>query len=67
MARTYKYTFEITCGTDGSADLARVEDMIDLSMQELVHDDLFIEALGETEFVTIQVTPQFGNFGQPEG
>jgi hypothetical protein len=35
--------------------MARVEEMIDLSMQDLVFDDEFITALDEKESVTIQV------------
>jgi hypothetical protein len=45
---------------EGDADLAQVENMIDLSMQELVMDDEFIAALDEREAVTIQVQPLFG-------
>lgn len=58
--RSYKFTFEIVCAGPGNADLSRVEEMIDLNMQDLVMDDSFIEALDEKEAVTIQVTPQFG-------
>lgn len=59
--RTFKFTFVVTCASDsGDADLAKVEDMIDLSMQELVYDDEFIDALDEKEAVTIQVLPLFG-------
>ena len=54
--RTYKFQFEVICVGDGSADLARVEDLIDLSMKELLMDEMFIEALDEKEAVTIQVT-----------
>jgi len=39
----------------GSADLAQVESMIDLAMQELIYDDTFVAALDENEAVTIQV------------
>jgi hypothetical protein len=53
--RTYKFTFTIECAGDGTSDLARVEEMIDLSMQDLVFDDEFIAALDEKESVTIQV------------
>jgi len=60
MSRTYKFTFEITCAGEGSPDLTRVEEMIDLNMQDLVYDDEFIAALDEKEAVTIQVIPQFG-------
>jgi hypothetical protein len=35
--------------------MARVEEMIDLTMQDLVFDDEFIAALDEKESVTIQV------------
>lgn len=58
--RTYTYTFTVTCVGDGTADLAQVENLIDLSMQDLVYDDEFIAALDEKEAVTIQVTPNFG-------
>jgi archaellin len=58
--RKYKFTFEIECASNGTPDLAKVEEMIDLSMQDLVFDDSFIEALDEGQSVTIQVTPQFG-------
>jgi hypothetical protein len=60
VSRTYKFTFEITCASEGSPNLARVEEMVDLNMQDLVWDDEFIAALDEKEAVTIQVVPQFG-------
>jgi hypothetical protein len=60
MSRLYTYTFTIECAGQGDADLARVEQLIDLSMQDLVYDDEFIAALDEKESVTIQVTPQIG-------
>jgi len=53
--RTLKFTFEVLCAGNGAADAARVEEMIDLSMQELCYDDEFIAALDEKESVTIQV------------
>jgi archaellin len=58
--RSYKFTFEVICASQGDPDLPRVESMIDLVMQDLVFDDAFIEALDEGQAVTIQVTPQFG-------
>ena len=58
--RTFTYTFTVICGGEGRADLAQVENMIDLNMQDLVYDDSFIAALDEKESVTIQVTPNFG-------
>ena len=59
--RTYKYTFTIECAGDGQPDLARVEQMIDLTMQDLVYDDEFIAALDEKESVAIQVMPFLDN------
>jgi hypothetical protein len=56
MPRSIKFEFEVICAGTGRADLARVEEMIDLNMQELVYDDRFVEALDEKEAVTIQVT-----------
>jgi hypothetical protein len=58
--RTFQYTFTVTCAGEGTADLDQVENLIDLSMQDLVYDDEFIAALDEKEAVTIQVTPNFG-------
>ena len=54
MPRTFKFEFIVECAGEGTADLARVEEMIDLSMQELVYDDEFVQALDEKEAVTIQ-------------
>lgn len=53
--RTFKFVFTVECVGDGHANMERVEQMIDLSMQELVYDDEFIAALDEQEAVTIQV------------
>ena len=55
--REFHYHFTVTCTSDGQADPAQVEQMIDLAMQDLVYDDEFIAALDEKEAVTIQVTP----------
>ncbi len=53
--RTYTFTFTIECASDGQADERRVEELVDLNMQDLVFDDEFIQALDEKEAVTIQV------------
>lgn len=55
--RTYEFRLTIECASDGSADLAMVEEMLDLTFKELVYDDSFVNALGETQSVTIQVLP----------
>jgi hypothetical protein len=55
MARTLTFQFEVLCAGNGEADETRVEEMIDLSMQDLVYDDEFINALDEKESVTIRV------------
>lgn len=56
MSREYKFQFTVVCAGQGEPDLAKVENMIDLSMQDLVYDDEFVAALDEKEAVTIQVS-----------
>ena len=51
--RTFKFMFVIECAGSGEADMKRVEELIDLNMQDLVFDDEFIQALDEKEAVTI--------------
>lgn len=58
--RVYQYTFIIACASEGEPDLDRVENLIDLNMQDLVYDENFITALDESQAVTIQVIPQIG-------
>ena len=60
MPRTYKFMFEVVCAGTGIPDLDKVENMIDLSMQDLVYDDEFVAALDEKEALTIQVTRVLG-------
>jgi Holliday junction resolvasome RuvABC endonuclease subunit len=55
--REFHFHFTVACAGQGHADRERVEQMIDLVMQELVFDDEFIAALDEKEAVTIQVIP----------
>jgi hypothetical protein len=55
--RTFNFQFEVQCAGEGQADLARVEEMIDLAMQDLIYDDEFIQALDEQSAVTIRVQP----------
>lgn len=56
--RTLKFLFTVECANSGpNLDTRRVEELIDLSMQDLVYDEEFIRALDESEAVTIQVTP----------
>jgi hypothetical protein len=55
MSRKFRFVFEVECAGDGSANIQRVEELIDLNMQDLVYDDEFIAALDEKEAVTIQV------------
>jgi len=53
--REYQFVFNVVCAGEGTPNMARVEEMIDLSMQDLVFDDEFIAALDEKQSVTIQV------------
>jgi len=55
MPRTYRYVFVIECASEGEAVAAKVEELLDLSMQDLVMDDEFVAALDEKESVSIQV------------
>ena len=65
--RTYQYIFTVECAGPGKPDLSRVEEMIDLNMQDLVMDDEFIDALDEKESVTIQVIPILDNQTEQKG
>jgi hypothetical protein len=56
MPRTFMFQFEVVCAGAGEVDIEQVENMIDLSMQDLVYDDEFITALDEKESVTIRVS-----------
>jgi hypothetical protein len=53
--REYQFVFNVVCAGNGTPDMTRVEEMIDLSMQDLIFDDEFVAALDEQEAVTIQV------------
>ena len=54
--RKFTYQLEVICAGNGTADEARVEEMLDLAFQDLVYDDEFISALDEKESVTIRVS-----------
>jgi len=58
--RTFTYTLTVECASEGDADLAAVENLLDLHFQELVMDDTFVNELDEKQAVTIQVVPGFG-------
>lgn len=67
MTRTYKFTFTIDCASNGNPDIDRVEEMINLNMQELVYDDEFVSALDEKESVTIQVESSLDKLNKQTG
>jgi hypothetical protein len=52
--RTFNFQVTITCAGPGEANLPRVEELVDLYMQDLIFDDNFIAELDETEAVTIE-------------
>ena len=54
--RKFNYRLEVICSGPGTADEARVEEMLDLAFQDLVYDDEFIASLDEKESVTIRVS-----------
>jgi len=55
MSRTYTFVFTVECAGDGTPDLVAAENMIDLTLQELLMGEDFVAALDEKEAVTIQV------------
>jgi hypothetical protein len=55
MSRTYTFIFTVECAGDGTPDLVAAENMIDLTLQELLMGEDFVAALDEKEAVTIQV------------
>ena len=55
MTRKYEFKFVIECAGEGTPDLVAAENMIDLTLQELLMGDDLIKALDEKEAVTIQV------------
>ena len=63
MSRKFRFVFEVECAGQGNADEARVEEMLDLALKDLIYDDEFIAALDEKESVTIQLIPLNGNLG----
>ena len=64
--RTYRFAFVVECASKGRADTTKVEELLDLALKDLIYDDSFIEALDETEAVTIQLIPIPESFETPE-
>lgn len=58
--RKFTYTLSIECASEGNADLDAIENILDLHFQDLVMDDTFVQELDESQSVTIQVVPNFG-------
>ena len=56
MSRTYNFKLEVICAGNGTADEAKMEQMLDLAFQDLIYDDEFISVLDEKESVTIRVS-----------
>jgi hypothetical protein len=61
MARRFEYRLVIECGSDGPGDMQRVEELIGLTFKDLIYDDEFVDALGETQSVSSQVTAILDN------
>ena len=60
MSRKFRFVFEVECAGPGEADHARIEELLDLALKDLIYDDEFIVALDEKESVTIQLVPLAG-------
>jgi len=56
MKKTFNFRFEVICADAGDTDHDRVEQLIDLAMQDLIYDDEFISAVGEKQALTIRVS-----------
>lgn len=61
MARTLNFRLTIECGSDGPGDPSQVENMLSLAFRDLIYDDEFVAALGETQSVATQITPILDN------
>jgi len=55
--KQFDFKFEVICATALRPDLTKVEEMINLAMQDLIYDDQFVAALGEKASITIRVSP----------
>jgi hypothetical protein len=55
MSQTYTLMYTVEWAGDATPDLVAAENMIDLTLQELLMGDDLITALDEKEAVTIQV------------
>jgi hypothetical protein len=64
--RTFRFAFVVECASEGQADTQKVEELLDLALKDLIYDDRFIEALDETEAVTIQLIPIPESFETPK-
>jgi hypothetical protein len=64
MPRYFNFAFSIECAGEGNADHRRVEELLDLALQELIYDDEFITALDEKTSVTIQLLPVPSDLGK---
>lgn len=61
MSRRFEYRLIIETGSDGPGDMARVEELISLSFKDLIYDEAFVSALGETQSISSQVVPILDN------
>lgn len=59
--RTLKYVITFELGGPGELDQARVNEMVDLAIQDLIYDDEFIGALDEKVSVSSTVTAILDN------
>ena len=55
--KQFDFKFEVICSNPERPDLTKVEEMINLAMQDLIYDDNFVAALGEKASITIRVSP----------
>jgi hypothetical protein len=58
--RRFQYRLIVECGSEGVANETRLEELLDLSVKDLVMDDEFIDALDEKVSVSIQIFRENG-------
>ena len=56
MTRRWEYRVVFEAGGEGAADQARLDELVDLAIKDLIYDDEFIGALDEKVSVSSTVT-----------
>jgi hypothetical protein len=55
MSRKIAWVVVMELGSDGKEDPQKVDELFELTVKDLVYDDEFIQALGETQSVSCRI------------